>query len=613
MSAASPATNQPRHSTSLSTAALGWLSLVPVLVVVLAQLLHVGYSMTVASAVPVSDSNVWASCASALADSSMSDNLQWCLRRPLTVIAQSPLFVIAPGSMAAVVVLQVLVVSLLLWWFLATVNRLLPVRRWTVLLVYVLALWPVLTYGTYLGPEAPALALSFASAAALLRFLSQGQVWWGIASGVAAILALQMRPGNPVLTGVICGGVVVLTWLGARRILPALGIVAVFGLLWWLPVRLLGLLGWPQAGHASNFWSVMYSAATPDPNDTWIAAYDKFGGQLGCPSVFTPDPCLAFESQAFGELLQQDVIRLVQEYPTAIPRQLLSNITTLVSDGFLNHMWATPFVPAWRPGGIEMLASGWNGLGVVLATLLWLASLALVALLAVGLFRLRARTDSDSRLLRFVLWIGAVTIAGSALFFALVGHDEPQRHLVQNVPYVLLTISGVAAVFAGRARAIGGVRNSTRGSARWLMAVLVIIVVGAVTSAAIEGRASRQSFMVVRSCDEPASAALPYDVMSAASVGSRATVLAPSNWRTLESRSATVLLADISWVQQELDKLPAGLVLDLRSPANGEVVPVFVSDELLLAAQQTTTPTVWCTNSPSQYGTMLVHDLLPLN
>lgn len=610
MSTASPVTQRGPAGTPLNSVVLGYLSLVPVLVVVLAQFLHVGYSMTVASAVPVSDSNVWASCASALADSSMSDNLQWCLRRPLTVLAQSPLFVIAPGSMAAVVVLQVLALSLLLWWFLATINARLPVRRWAVLLVYLIALWPVLAYGTYLGPEAPALALSFASATALLIFLSTGQTWWGIGSGVAAILALQMRPGNPILTAVICGGVVLLTWRATRRILRAFGIAASFALLWWLPVRLLGLLGWPQAGHASNFWSTMYSAATPEADDTWVAAYDKYGSQLDCPSVFTPDPCLAFESQAFVELLQKDVVRLVQEHPTAIPRQMLANVATYLGDGFLNHMWATPYVPVWRPGGAEMLAYGWNGLGVVLASLLWLASVALVTLVAVGLFRTRGRAGADSRVVRFVLWIAVVTIAGSAAFFALVGHDEAQRHLVQNIPYMLLSVTGVTAVFAGRPGAIGDVRNAARGSQRRLTAALVALVVAVVAAAAIEGRATGQAFMVVRSCSDSSSDALPYEVVAAASVGSAAKVLAPSDWRTVDGRSATVLLADISWVRQELDKLPPGLVLDLRSPANGEVVPVFVSDESLAAAQGT--DFTWCTNSPSQYGTMLVHDLIPL-
>lgn len=614
---------------SFSAVTLGWLCLAPVFLVIIAQAVGLGYSMTLGSTVPLSDSNIWASCASALAAGDESYNLAWCLRRPLTIVAQSPLFLLAPRSMAAVVLVQLLVVCLALWWFLVALARAMPVGRIGLLIVYALSLWPVLSYGTYVGPEVQTLWLSFISAAAIVTYLRTRAIGWGILSGCAAILAFQIRPGNAVLTAALAIGVILLTWRRDRRVLAALAIAVVFLGMWLLPPRLLALTGgWAQAGHAANFWSAAYSAATPE-DDSWEVAYELFAPEVDCPvpAQWTADPCLALESEEFGQLMRDQAVELMKANPKAAVRQLLVNSRVLASDGYLNQMWATPIAPAWQIWNADSRAALFNGSTGLLAagaTLVWAASWVLLAMLCIGLFRMRrlrappgvgltdgGNENEESRTVAFVLGLGLVTILGAAATFALVGHTEPQRHLVQNVPFILAAIAALACVPWRREATQMPVSAPWRRAPKWAVIAIACVVAALVIGAGVEGRLPSPSIQVARSCDVPVLQG--YDVVGTASVGSELAVGSPDDWRKIGSPQISLLFSGQSYyVQQNLNRLPPGIVLDLRSQATGEVIPVFVADEVL-SVHPLGSDKGWCTRTPSQYDVMLVHDLVPLS
>lgn len=614
---------ESKGRTAYSAATLGFLCLLPVALLILAQAFQIGAFLTVGSSLPASDSNLWASCASALANGDESYNLAWCLRRPLTILAQTPFFVLAPGSMAAVILLQLLAVSAAFWWFLVTISRGLPVGRLGVMIVYVLGLFPVFWYGTYLGPEAPALALSFVSAGAVVRFMVSRRVAWGLLAAGSAIVVLQIRPGNFVLTGVLAIAVLVVTRAAGRRWLVVIGVAAALVALWLLPARVLGVVGWPAAGHASNFWSAAYSAATPEA-DTWVEAYDRFGPDFGCPKTvdWTPDPCLALESEEFGQFLRDQSLALIRADPMAVPGQAVNNISTFLGDGYLNDMWGHPFTPAlqvWQADDRERLLDGWNGVGTFVATLMWLGSLVLVGLLVVRLGRLGKRAspftragDVPDRVTGAALWVGVATVAGAAASFALVGHVEPQRHLVQNIPYILLAIAGVSVAHRRTEPPNESPPATTTTMRRWPLLGVGLLVGVVIIAAIAEGHTTGPTIAVARECGAGTSGALPYDVIASASVDSERPITGPSDWRRLPGADTGVLFADRSWIQQMLGQLPPGQMLDLRSETTGEVVPVFLSDADLSAVGGDWQGTDWCTSSPSKFGVMIVHDLVPM-
>ena len=607
---------------ALSASTLGFLCLVPVALLLVAQALQLGFFLTVGSSIPASDSNLWASCASAFANGNESYNLAWCLRRPLTILAQAPFFALAPDSMAAVLVLQLLVVSLAFWWFLISITRTLPVGRVGILIVYALGLFPLLWYGSYLGPEALALALSLVSAGAIVRFASTRRAVWGVVAAGTAIVVLQIRPGNFLLTGVLAVGVLVALRMAGRRWVAVFAVAAALLAVWLLPTRVLGVVGWPAAGHASNFWSTAYSAATPE-DDTWVVAYDKFAPELGCPVTadWTPDPCLALESEAFGLLLRDSALDLMRQDPAAVPRQMATNVGTLLGDGYLNQMWGHPYSPAWQLWQQEQrdrLTAGWSGVGTAAATALWIASWVLVGLMAVRVVRMGRRGSpfaSDGqpsdRAVGASLWIGLVTVAGAAASFALVGHDEPQRHLVQNIPYVLLAVGGLAAAAPRSDQSPSPAIAADGRSRRWPLVLVWVLISMTVLTGIVEGHATGPTIRVARDCSG-ASEAEAYDVIASAALGTGRPLPGPSDWRRLEGVDTSVAFSDISWIQQMLRQLPPGQILDLRSTSTGEVIPVFLSDDDLIDVGGDWQATAWCTSSPSESGVMIVHDLVPI-
>ena len=433
-----------------------------------------------------------------------------------------------------------------------------------------------------------------------------------------------MRPGNVFLTVAIAIGVVSLAWRMSRRWLQPLGLLVGFFLVWWLPDQLLRMAGWSEAGHSSNFWSVLYSAASP-ANDTWEAAYVRFAKQVGCTTNWNPDPCMGLESFRFADLLRDSSLQLIRDNPLAIPRQAVTNLTSMFDISFLNQMWVNPFPPAWKASQIPDAWHGSSAVGVLAATALWFISWTLLAAVIVAIVRLRRSPSwKSSRIQLFgasalhrmnlTLWLGLVTILGSIAFFAFVGHDEPQRHMVQNIPFVLMTIAVVITVFTRRQH-LASVGASDQSSAivtsdrsRYSAVGLGLLVAVIASTAIVEGHGSGQTLEIVRSCTAAGQTPVQYQVVGKARWNAVTDVHGPSDWRVLQGRSTQSFPAAFSWPQSQVNVLPAGNILSLRT-ASGDILPVFMSDTLNAKAAASGGSVVWCTQIPSQFNSIIVHDL----
>ena len=121
---------------------------------------------------------------------------------------------------------------------------------------------------------------------------------------------------------------------------------------------------------------------------------------------------------------------------------------------------------------------------------------------------------------------------------------------------------------------------------------------------------SGTTLQVARECSSGSLATEPYDVVASASVGSDHLIAAPADWRRLDGATTRVAFNDGSWIQQLLNRLPPGQVLDLRSQSTGELIPVFLADFDVAALDPA--KVAWCTRTPSEHGVMIVHDLIPL-
>ena len=616
------ARGQTQLTGMLSVVGLGFLSLVPVVIVLIAQTLQIGFGLTLASSVPISDSNVWSGCASELSKLTTPENLGWCLKRPNQMFLQSPFFLASPNSMGGAIVLQTLVLSGLMWWLLISIRRTLPVTRLAVWIVYLASIWPIVLYGTQFATESPALGLSLVSVAFLLNFLGSRRFIWGFASVATALLAYQLRPGNLLLTLLLALGLLVFAWKVTRRwLLPAL-LTAGFVAVWWLPNQVMRMVGWSEAGHSSNFWSVLYSAASPE-NDTWEASYVRFAKQVGCSADWNPDPCMGLESAKFAEILRDASFQLIRDNPFALPRQAFTNLTNLLDTGFLNLMWVNPFPTAWNVLQPDYWQGG-NALGVITASLLWVAASGLIGLIVLALVKWRRNPSwREGRLERFgvrgthrlfiCIVLGLVTIVGSIAFFALVGHDEPQRHMVQNIPFVLLALAAVVTIFSRHVKV--GSKSLVARTAEdvfdsvWSKLGLGMLVAVISLGAIIEGHTAGQTLTIKRSCSNEKEILQEYIVIGKARWNAQTIVQGPSDWRVLQGRSTQSFPSGFSWPQSQVNVLPPGNIMTMRSTTDGNIIPVFLSDSLNVGASTSMEPVVWCTQIPSQYDSMIVHDL----
>jgi len=593
---------------------LGWLSLVPVALLLLAQAVGAGSYSTVGGVLPIFDSGIWASCSSALAHGNQATDFAWCLRRPLSMLVQAPLYLLAPMSIAAAVLVQTLLVCLALWFFLVALLRSISFPRWGLVVVYVLAVLVVFTYGPYLGPEGMALALSFVSAGAILNFLRQRTVSWGLLAIGAAVVVMQMRPGNPVVLAALVVGVLGVLGRERRHWLVILSVVLGLTLLWAAPTRVMQSAGWPSAGHATNFWSAAYSAATPEI-DNWTAAYDRFGPDFGCPPVaqWSLDLCHELESEAFGNRLRDAAFNEIRTHPEALARQAASNTVALLGMGYLNHMLGVSYPPnwqIWKPEQRLAWAIDRTTLGTFFSAGLWLASLAVLAGLIVGTLRLGRKgwpfagsLDEPSRRIGATVWLGLFTIAGAFGSYALIGHDDPQRHLVQGVPYLLAAMAGLTGLmFPSQAQ-----QSIPPPRRRWPRAVLGSTIALVLVVAFVEGRSPTASLTIAVTCNT-ASPTRSLAVVGQVPAQTAASLASPADWRRLAVPAASVILSSQSRARLLLENVPDGQLLLLRN-STGELFPVFVADDDLLHQRRKRGP--WCMLAPSQYDSMIVRDLIP--
>lgn len=596
--------------------ALAYLCLGLPLLALLLQFHQVGLFMTAGTALPLSDSNVWAGCASSIASLETPVNLGWCLKRPLAMFIQAPAFALAPYSMAAVILLQVTGMSALFWWLLVTIDDVLAAPKWSIFIVYLLGAWPILWYGTYLGPEAPALALSLLSAVAFLKFCRGLSALWGFLACACAAVSLLIRPGNPILVIGLLVGIVCVLWRVRRQRLLSTLVGAGVLLVAWAPIQLMRALGWSDAGHGSNFWFTLYSAATPEP-DTWLDAYLRYAAQVGCQTKFSPDPCLAFDSLAFASRIQGDTLALVLQNPLAIPHQMLTNLAVVAKAGYIGNVLGWPYPGLLSRTEAPVGHETTFALGSLAATVMQAASWVLLVALTAAFIAPRISVRVRERILLFsrrdpsfelsaAQLLGIVTILGCIGFFALVGHDEQQRHMVQNVPYLLIAVGACFASYCGK-RVNESCRTLPTRFATLIAAGPLFVVAGIIVGAVLEGHSAGPVVRVLSSCGAERGTAEDFSVISSLSVGGGTASANPANWRLARHSESVVLPAGYSWTASQLGMLPEGSLVELKSRSSGNVLPMFVSTLDLPSINDG----VWCRVSPSSHGTMLVYDLIP--
>lgn len=97
--------------------------------------------------------------------------------------------------------------------------------------------------------------------------------------------------------------------------------------------------------------------------------------------------------------------------------------------------------------------------------------------------------------------------------------------------------------------------------------------------------------------------------MSKAHWNGATSVQGPSDWRVLQGNSTQSFPAEFSWPQTQISSLPPGNIMTLRSAATGDIIPVFLADNLNSVTQSGNDSVTWCTQIPSQYNSIIVHDL----
>lgn len=550
----------------------GGVQMLPVLALLILQHFQAGLATSIASSIAISDSAGWLSCSSSALNSHVDPQIDWCMRRPLAVVTLIPVLALAPESTASALIVQALIIAAASWVFLFVMRRVLVSSTSVVLGASVTLVIPAFVYGSNFGPEAMCLVLSLMSATFFLAFLRIGNPVCAILAGVFAVMGLQSRPGNALLTASICAVVVVLLWTARRRVWAVATGASILAV-WVLPNRLLTTVGFDNAGHSGNFWAVIYSLATPE-SDHWDAAYSRLA----------PDAARwGTESAAFAELLRKAAIEEVLANPDSVLGQMVTNVLHLVRHGPLTLAVGLPTGPAIpRPSDLASTIMGLIGLPF------WVASVSLLILLPWATFKVWRKGSPPPRggwRPQFVplLIVGWATVVGAIGFFAFTGHDEMNRHLIQNVPYLILALLvSIAVVFPGpiepRNAVHQGSRNSRSSSlALGVLGVVWLLLLGAVVT---EGHRPTKILSVVATCSPEAPEPRQYEVIGGANVNSSTATSSPTAWR-VGNRPASSLFGLLdSWVGRALAIAPPGRVLALRDVETGEVIASFLSDEV---------------------------------
>jgi len=542
------------------------LSFTPTVVALVLQFLGTGYGITIASQVAVSDSSGWQSCASSFAAGHASIQMDWCLRRPLAVPVLGTVHALAPFSASSVLMIQVVLLGFSSFWLAVASVRVLRLNFIFAAVGIVFLWWPSLTYGLSHGPEATALSLSIISLTTLLAFLSSRHLAWALASGLSMLAALSIRPGNLLLTGVLL--VVLLLFL--QRYTQKAWLTAIFAatfiIFWFAPNRIFQLFGFSEAGHGANFWFTMYSAATPEADDYNIV-YEVFAVEA---------QRFGTESRAFGETVRAASLDLIQTDPLPLLQQVGANLNALWERDLLTRSLAVPGnsnLGFLNP--VAFLQDPTISRSIEAASgFLWLSSAVLVvtaiaSLLIIGI-ELRTSSGTESTYRSFLncrmtaISLAVAAFVGSVSFYALVGHDEGERHLVQTAPFLVLgLLTSVDTVLQYISRPKQPLHLDTRAVTQPVKSITTMFIV-LVLVLAFEGRQSASSILVRESCQETNWEVQLATPIAIASNGSRVPLQTATSWREADTNRFQTLARQSNWIAPLADDLPPGFFMTLR-------------------------------------------------
>lgn len=559
--------------------------ILPFLLVILMQAAHIGLATNIGSEIHTADGAGWVSCQSAFAQFHLASGADWCLRRPLAFMLPIPVYWLSPFSLAGVVLLQVALLSISSW---ALLHRLLssfgpPFRA--VLISAAAMMWLIIQYGTSAGPEALALFFSLSATTSYLRFLGSGSMSWASVATALTAAAFLARPGNPVLLVAICVLVVLqvrqrtASWRSAAT--PVIPVVLLFGVL----NRALRSLGLSEAGHGSNLWSVVHSAADPEIN-AWPEVYEKYSDVISD---------IGAENRAFASFLRDETIGLLVSNPFPFLFQFLQNLAHFALRGFINLFSAFPFDRRSQFLALEDIARGntsifqwssvWLGFLALSALILSAISALLLYRLGSDFFRnlhLRGAGVSGRRAFHQMLvsddlrvqgvLVGAFSVFGSFIFFGAVGHDEVSRHLVMSIPWALY---GVFVILSGDSSPEQKDVPRARPQSALFMSCFLLVA-----STALGFADSRYGTAVVNvsdRCAGPSGSTEMWRVVASAPVDSTIHLDVGADWRRFETVKTRHFDTPL-WMDGIILRLSGGHIVSLRSISNGEIETVFLPD-----------------------------------
>lgn len=568
----------------------------PIAILLVQQALNLGLLWSLGGVIPVSDANGWVSCSSTVLTSGISSSDAWCWRRPLGALVFIPYLALAPSSLAAALVLQMIAVCTSAWIFVVALRRTFPVNLYVTLGVAVALCVPIIWYGGSFGIEGAALALSLLSAAAFTWFLKSHSAVLGILSPVLLILAFQVRPGNILLTATLVA-VVAMLFFRSGRWPSALAAVALAIATWVMPNLLFQSLGIENAGNSANFWATTYSAVTPD-QDTWLAAYERFA---------TPSNAMG-ESNEFAMVVRDATFAQLARDPSAFVAQAVTNLSSLARHGFITLALGLP------EGPFDVSPdSATSVVYLVVVVITWSSSLAFVALLVAGtvvLFKshtnMQVKTSRQNSLA--VIILGWATILGATGFFVVVGHDERTRHLVQNVPWILLVVAVIMSLLCKSPTKSAGEHCAPRAISRVPTVMLVGTAVALVLLAAamvVEGHRQPEQLMVQQPCAANAVGQMA-EIVAAVPTAAHVQVPSSNSWRTTGRPARSVEGTDLGWIAGAIADLRPGLVVSLRTSNTGVIFGAVAPEGVSLGD-----PSPWClTRSGLTVGERMLSVLL---
>lgn len=542
---------------------------VPIALILTQQTLGLGLLWSVGSVIPVSDATGWLSCSSTVQTSGIHMADAWCWRRPLGALVFIPYLALAPTSLAAALVLQMTGLCIMAWVFVTVIRRALNVRTSVTLAIAMALCVPVIWYGGGFGIEAAALGLSLLSATSFAWFLQSRNLLPGLLSPILLILSFQVRPGNALLTVSLVLIIAVLVFRTGRW---ATGLAIVMGSIatWTLPNLIFQSLGIENAGNAANFWATAYSAVTP-AEDSWSSAYERFANASNAMG----------ESNEFARIVRDATIAELVRNPEAFLAQALTNLLSFLRHGFLTLAFGLPEGPFdVSPDSVAAV------LYLGAAVLMWISTLAfLILLIASTVVALKQRALAYDRIPRSslfaVLTLGWATTIGAVGFFLVVGHDERTRHLVQNVPWILLVGATLIGLLGPRPDRHVTEQHPSGPPSRVpgvMLAGLAVVLVILAATMILEGHRPPQHLFVKEECLSD-SEGHKVEVVAAVPIGSGAPVTSPSSWRASGRSVRSLEGTDLGWIAGAIANLRSGSMVSLRDSASGQIFNSMVSPE----------------------------------